>query len=259
MPCALDSVWAWEIDGEIASALVSRPLENLNGDLGTAIGLVGTAPKQRGQGFASALTRTVVQHFQDKGNAFSVLWARQDLVGFYEAMGFTDLQGEDDCRLSVASNPRAQTSQLCFSDFGAISHSGFDALRHEKADGTGLISRQLKNNRWHGISGIREGQLSILYGGSEEEPDFYAVIAHEARSPMILEFVGEPENFRLALDWIQKELGPDPVSFSLTSPRLTRLLKPVDILDRQPNFHTLLSWHGAQPPVVPVTTWLDRI
>jgi hypothetical protein len=76
---------------------------------------------------------------------------------------------------------------------------------------------------------------------------------------MILEFVGEPEDFRLALGWIHKKIDPDPVSFSLTSPCLAQLLKPVEVVERQTVFHTLLSWHSTKPPVFPITTWLDRI
>lgn len=263
LPSAYDSVWAWKDSGKTVSALITRPVKTADGARGIAIGMVGTRVERRGQGFASALVNAAAQYTKTDGGSFAVLWTRERLIPFYEALGFKDIRGEDNCAVLPTPDGPGPDGTLTFREFGDLSHEGLDALRLEfdrgQAEEGGGVLRQLRHKKWHGISGSRDGQFGILFGGTEEYPEFYSVVTYGTRAPVILEFVGGPENFQKTVSWITAELGPKPISYSLTAPHLDRVLDSVQVVSRETTFHTLVRPLGGTLPKAPIMTWLDRI
>ena len=265
LPEADDRIWSWRLDGGVVSGLIARPIETLAMGRIVAIGMVCTSAHRRGRGFASALISAATDHYREQGVALAVLWAREGLVRFYRTLGFEPVSQDDDVRLSAPEANESRGASVSFREFDQVDHRGFERVRrrfnreHAADRGAGSRRRRMRDGHWLGISGGHGCRLGFVYAVSIEDPDFYGVVGYGGERTILLEFVGGPEELADAVAWIDANLGPTPVSYSVTSPHLLRQLDGQELTSRSKGFYSLVRPLSQARARVPVTTWLDRV
>lgn len=267
LPAPCDEVWVWEFKDEVVAALIARPLQLSSGDWCVALGGICTAVAYRKSGFASSLVESVCHYYGGQGAVLAILWASQELLGFYQHLGFIPGFRDQYCELGATTSDLSCVEALSFGKLESYEHLGFEKMRlHLHAISRGqshmsLIVRRLYRGRWHGIS---RGfpwcpELGILFGGSENAPQFYSVIGYGESSITVLEFVGEPGYFSKTWTWINSAFAETPVKYNVTAPGLECYLETVDVDDCKPGLFTLYKPLGSVELPPPHTTWLERL
>jgi predicted GNAT family N-acyltransferase len=265
IPGTFDSLWSWRVNGKIVSALMTRPYTLENGKWGIGIGMVCTFKPFRGKGYASHLTSAVMDTFRSKDASFAILWARKDLCPIYSALGFETIHKDFDYRIIPQDISEEGSISITSEDFDVIYHDGFEAFRLESnrqlnfPGGQENLVRILTNKKWQGLSGARGNRLTIIFGGSKINPSFYGVIIHNHNLLLMLEFMGPPAEFNVAIRYIYDQFGNRPITFSLMPSVAAPYLDRVRVLEKTPSFYTMANRFTADDVALPITTWLDRI
>lgn len=214
-------------DGSIAASLAFRPLQWREGDVpwaGAMIGMVWTAPEQRGQGLGSELMKRTDVLLQQEGYDFGVLWTGKP--GFYQRMGWEAA----DCGM--------------FGEFGAAG----DGECHPFSEKQGVSILSLDDASIELI-----GQIVSLRGESQltlEWEDYHALPLPATRTYALLDKKGE--GYAIAGEngakGILYEMGGSPNTFPSLWAALTSRYDSLIINDQR--FSTSFAWLSAHTAVV---------
>lgn len=267
LPAHGDDLWVWKYGKEIVSALIARRLRLCTGDWVIALGVICTAVNHRKNGFAPSLIESVCQYYKDQGTTLAVLWAPHEMLRFYQNQGFIPVYQDQYCELNETTSSLSCIEALTFGKLRSYDHVAFEKLRlHFYATSYGqsessIIARTLYAGKWYGISrGFPwSPSFGILFGGSEDAPQFYCILGYGEKNLTILEFVGDPEYFPKTLIWINSTFDEIPIKYNITIPESEQYLERTGVVDRKPALFTLHKALCSARLSAPYTTWLDRL
>lgn len=256
LPLAGDRVIGWRGEtGQLDGGLFARSWIADDGTPGTNMGFVCTHPDRRGEGLGTAMVDAAVHMEEGDGAQFIMLWAREELIGFYQNLGFSVLGREAYSKISVPKG----TGQNGSAPLAEVRHGGFEALR--RADPLRSVKRQMKTGRWTSINpGFPwAGALQGFWGGTPEAPSWYAVVAAGKVSVTVMEFAGPPENFDDALSAVGRHYSLARLRINLTNDDLPDMIESRSPKEAGPAYFRLFRSHGMAAERAPDTCWLDRV
>ncbi len=255
LPLSGDRLYAWRSEaGEIQGAMLARSWVTRNGTLGANLGFICTDPDHRREGLGRAMVSGAVIAEDARGAQFTMLWARDHLLKFYQWLGFTSLATEEYLEVPVSSS----VGEYGFAPLAEVPHAGFEALR---AAHSACLPRLVENNHWTGANtGFPwAGGLYALWGGTPEAPDWYAAVAPANSSATLMEYAGPASRFNGALAATGQHFGLSQVRLNTTDPEMADRIQPHGAASLGAPFHRLLRANGLDLNEAPQTTWLDRI
>ena len=256
LPLPSDRLLGWQGEtGSLEGGMFARSWIADDGTPGTNLGYVCTHPDHRGEGLGSAMVEAAVTLEEGAGAQFIMVWARENLIGFYQALGFSVLGREYYAKMSV---PRGN-GQYGSAPLAEVRHGGFEELR--RADPLRSLQRHMKSGRWNSINpGFPwAGTLHGFWGGTPETPAWYAVVAPGKVSVTMMEFAGPPELFSEALSAVGRHYGLGRVRINLTNDELPAIIEAHSPKEAGPPYYRLFRSTGLGPDRAPETCWLDRV
>jgi GNAT superfamily N-acetyltransferase len=256
LPLPDDRMLGWRGEtGNLEGGMFARSWIADDGTPGTNLGYVCTHPDHRGEGLGSAMVEAAVTLEEGADAQFIMMWARENLIGFYQALGFTVLGREDYSKLSVPKG----SAQYGSAPLAEVRHGGFEALR--RADQLRSLQRHMDTGGWNSTNpGFPwAGTLHAFWGGTPEVPTWYAVVAPGKVSVTVMEFAGPPEKFEEALLAVGRHYGLGRVRMNLTNDTLLDMIEAHAPKEAGPPFYRLFRSNGLSPDRAPETCWLDRI
>lgn len=256
LPLSGDRLIGWRGDtGDLEGGMFARSWKADDGTPGTNLGFICTHPDHRGEGIGTAMVEAAVTLEEGEGAQFIMLWARDELIGFYQTLGFSVLAREAYSKISVPK----MSGQYGSAPLAEVRHRGFEKLR--RADPLRSLQRTMQHGRWVSINpGFPwAGTLQGFWGGTPEAPTWYAVVAAGKVSVTVMEFAGPPENFDDALSAVGRHYGLGRMRINLTNDDLPDMIEGRSPKEAGPPYFRLFRSNGLAPERAPDTCWLDRI